>query len=265
MEKFDIILQAGQSNAEGYGVGPSEKKICLSDKVFWLENVKRTTVVPDKTFGTTLKMEFVENKYDLVHAQKYIDDNDLAANFSISFCDLYEKEYLSEDRKILVIRAAVGGAGFYKEQWGVGKPLYIRMIKMLDYALSLNAENRLVAFLWHQGEHDLAEHNPPNVFEKQFTDMMTNFYSRYDKVPFISGDFCHDWIDRHGSESKTITDRIKAVTENVCGGAFVDTVGLKSNDQMLFSSDVIHFCREAQYELGERYFAAYEKLMKKLK
>ena len=35
-EKFDIIVQAGQSNSEGYGVGPTGHTYNPNDKVYFL-------------------------------------------------------------------------------------------------------------------------------------------------------------------------------------------------------------------------------------
>lgn len=42
-------------------------------------------------------------------------------------------------------------------QWGLQDDLYVRMMEMVDFARSLNAENRVVGFLWHQGETDAIE------------------------------------------------------------------------------------------------------------
>ena len=37
-EKFDIIIIAGQSNAEGFGVGPVECEYVPSDRILWLKD-----------------------------------------------------------------------------------------------------------------------------------------------------------------------------------------------------------------------------------
>lgn len=37
-EKLDIIIIAGQSNAEGYGVGPVDCEYAPSDKILWLRD-----------------------------------------------------------------------------------------------------------------------------------------------------------------------------------------------------------------------------------
>ena len=38
-EKFDIIIQAGQSNAEGYGFGPASEPYTPCDKVYYLKRI----------------------------------------------------------------------------------------------------------------------------------------------------------------------------------------------------------------------------------
>lgn len=257
MKKFDIIIQAGQSNAEGNGLGAADKLV-LSDKIYWLEAKKTVSIVKDKTYGENLLIEYKNEPFSIVGAQKFIEENNLAANYSVTFSDLYEKKYLEYDRDLLVIRAGVGGSGFKKGHWGVDKQLYLKMLEMVDYALSLNEDNRLVAFLWHQGEHDAFEKNPPEVFKIQLSGMLSDMRARFGNIPYIAGDFCHDWKDRHIEAIKPISD----VVENVFvgfGGAFVSSEGLTSNDEETMNADIIHFSKKAQYELGKRYFEAFEK------
>ena len=260
--KFDLIVQAGQSNAEGNGRGPATENIVLSDDVYRLEVNKTVSIVKDDIFGENLKIEYPKEPFRIVQAQKYIDLNNICADYSISFAYEYEKSCLSNDRKILVIRAGVGGSGFMKGQWGVGRQLYNKMLEMIDYALSLNEGNRLVTFIWHQGEHDAFERNTPDVFEKQLSEMFADIRSKYADLPIITGDFCRDWADRHSDMTLPIRKVIRSVTESF-NGCFVSSEGLTSNDQVTADADIIHFSRESQYILGKRYFDAYKKITEK--
>lgn len=125
------------------------------------------------------------------------------------------------------MRAAVGGTGFVKGMWGLKDQLYLKMLEMTDYALSLNQANRVVGFLWHQGECDAFEKNEPDVFKQQLASMIRDVRVRYGtELPFIAGD-------------------------------------LLSNNQKTGNGDDIHFCREALYVLGRRYFSAYKDVCKK--
>lgn len=88
------------------------------------------------------------------------------------------------------MRAAVGGTGFVKGMWGLKDQLYKKMLEMTDYALSLNHANRVVGFLWHQGECDAFEKNEPDVFKQQLASMIQDVRVRYGtELPFIAGDF----------------------------------------------------------------------------
>ena len=44
--KFDIIIQAGQSNSEGFGLGPVEKEYIPTEKIWQLDALKRATPLP---------------------------------------------------------------------------------------------------------------------------------------------------------------------------------------------------------------------------
>ena len=137
------------------------------------------------------------------------------------------------------------------------------MFELVDYALSLNPENRIVGMLWHQGEHDAFEGNPPDVFEKQLKALITDVKNRYGlpSLPFVSGDFVNDWKSKNIEICAPIVEKIKAVTASE-GGLFVETSDLPSNDQKLGNNDDIHFCRESLHILGKRYFDAYSAIIK---
>ena len=38
MEKYDIIVLGGQSNAEGYGVGPVSEEYVPDERILWLND-----------------------------------------------------------------------------------------------------------------------------------------------------------------------------------------------------------------------------------
>ena len=88
-------------------------------------------------------------------------------DFALTFAEEYVKAgYLQKGRKVLIIRTAVGATCFYKKDWGVGGRLYVKLMEILDYALKLNKNNKIVAFLWHQGESDALDHNTPEQYIK---------------------------------------------------------------------------------------------------
>lgn len=149
-----------------------------------------------------------------------------------------------------------------KHYWAVGDPLYERMLRMTDYALRLHPENRLVGFLWHQGEHEAAFLNDPQRYHDQLRDVVMSVKKRYHnfRLPFICGGFCSEWAKSHQPESDQIQAVIRCVVKEA-EGCFIETADLRSNNQKVGDGDSIHFCREDLLELGHRYFEGYKELI----
>ena len=254
MDKYDIILQAGQSNADGYGHGPVEHPYAPDERILYLTagNPKAGEYYPKGELEIS------------VAAERPIADKpgDLLGDFSLEFARKYvEDGRLAPDRKLLIVRTAVGGTGFLKEYWRVGDPLHQRMLRMTDYAMGLNEDNRLVGFLWHQGEHEAAFLNDPQRYHDEFTAVVKSVLERYGDMPFVCGGFCSQWAQENQPACDNVQDVIRAVAEKV-GGAYVETADLRSNDQRTGDGDTIHFCREDLQELGRRYFSAFIRLTK---
>lgn len=256
MEKYDVILQAGQSNADGYGHGPASEPFRPDPRILYF------------TAGTPEAGEYYpKSDYEICIAAERpnpaVGPEDRLGDFSLSFAKAYvEAGLLAPDRKLLIVRTAVGGTGFLKHYWQVGDPLYERMLRVTDQALARNPENRLVGFLWHQGEHEAAFLNDSQRYHDQLLEVVESVKAHYGnaKLPFICGGFCDQWAQ----ENQPACDNIMAVIRKVAqetGGAYVETSDLRSNDQKTGDGDTIHFCREDLQELGRRYFAAYQKLI----
>lgn len=241
-DKFDIIIQAGQSNAEGYGTGDTEEPYVPNDLIWYFN--------PNKTITPA-----VEN----------VVGNDIRTNFSLSFAREYLRDgCLAEGRKLLILRTAVGATGFSDKRWGMTDDLYLRMMDMVRLALSLNSENRLSAFLWHQGETDAGMRAD---YEKHYSNLAALVQSVRDTfsvptLPFVAGDFVHHWRDGNASVCAPVLKAIRDVCRDIGYGGFVETDGLKSNSQELgeIRQDPIHFSRRASYELGKRYYEAFKKI-----
>jgi len=238
-EKFDLIIQAGQSNAEGYGFGNVEEPYQPNDRVWYLNGDFTITPAAEKVTG-----------------------NEIQSNFALSFAREYLKNgHLTEGRKLLILRAAVGGTGFLDNHWKLTDDLYLRMMEMIRTALGLNSENRLAAFLWHQGETDATNHAS---FDIHYNHLITLYRSvteefRKPDLPFIAGDFVQHWKNDNIEICTPVVGAIRAVCRDTEYGGFVETEGLLSNAQELQRDplgwyDPIHFSRKAIYELGKRYY-----------
>lgn len=254
---YDIVIIAGQSNAEGCGVGPvcedykeNEDILYLTGKVCdIMTEDDRDITYPDKTLTIDI-------------ARERITESGKNGDLALAFADEYVKRgLLAKGRKVLIVRAALGGTGFQRKQWGAGCVVEERMHEMIEYALALHEGNRIVAFLWHQGEHDAFEGNAPENYKEQLTKTMNTVRERYhcEDAPFIAGDFCHEWKNKNLSICIPIVNVIREVFFGEKYG-FVETSDLLSNNQKLDNGDDIHFCREALYTLGKRYFRAFREI-----
>lgn len=243
-QKFDIIIQAGQSNSEGYGFGPVEKPYEPSDRIWYLNG--------DLTISTAVEK---------------VTLNDIQSNFSLTFAREYlDSGLLEEGRDLLIIRSAVGGTGFLDNRWGPKDDLYLRMLNMTDTALALSGENRIKALLWHQGETDATLNSSYRTYYDNLMGLYRSVAGRYGvpDLPFIAGDFVQDWKSKNAAICEPVISAARDVCRD-CGGRFVETDGLKSNMQELDHhpfgwEDDIHFSRRSVYELGRRYFAAYRQI-----
>ena len=246
-EAFDIIIQAGQSNADGTAHGPIEDYYEPNQDVWYMN-------------GNFVITEAVE---------RVIYGNEIRSNFSLSFSREYiNNGLLKEGRKILILRTAVGGTGFLDNRWKLTDDLYLRMMEMIRTALSLNPENRLVALLWHQGETDALHHAS---YDTHYNHLMTLLRSVRDEfgvpeLPFVAGDFVKQWENAHLDICTPVVDAIRAVCRDSAKALFVESDGLLSNAEEVYPNntrlnDTIHFSRRSIYELGRRYFEAYSKLI----
>jgi len=235
-EEFDIIIQAGQSNSEGCGLGPV-----------------------DKPFEPNENIYMMENNFTIMTARENIRGNDVVGNFVFPFAENYVKGgHLKEGRKLLILLAAVGGTGFRDKRWGMQDDLYLRMIDMVNAAMGLNPKNSVKAFLWHQGESDALEPNQSRHYDN-LKGLVASVRQLTGDIPFIAADFVQHWKKTHGLEKcDPIINAIRDVCNDIGRAGFMETTGLKSNDEEVGGGDDIHFSRKSLYIMGEEYFRIWE-------
>lgn len=246
-ERYDIVIQAGQSNAQGSGFGAVDEPYQPNDNVWEM----------DRNFTISI-------------ARELVDGNIIRGHFGLSFADEYIKNgCLADGRKLLILRTSVGGTGFLDCRWGENDDLFLRMAEMIETALSLNEDNRLVCLLWHQGETDAILHSS---FETHYANLMRFVRLVREKfdVPalsFIAGEFVRQWIAENTEICEPVLKAIRAVCAECGNAAFVETEGLASNKQdclqtAVESNDTIHFSRKSLSLLGKRYFEAYREILR---
>ncbi len=245
-EKFDIIIQAGQSNSNGRGEG-------------WVDN----------PYEPSENVWYLTPEYTIEMAREYVSKNVIWSNASLSFVRKYmEAGMLNEDRKILILRTAVDGTSFSEKRWTMDGDLYLRMMDMIRTALELNPENRLVAMLWHQGENDVYFQMPPEEYYTNLSGLVQSVRDTFGMpvLPYIAGDFVPGWKKTYYISPEPILSTIRQVCEDLDYAVFVNSDGLISNHEDVTggngNGDDIHFCRSSMYEYGERYFEAFCGLVK---
>ncbi len=255
-EKFDIIIQAGQSNAEGNGMGNVEKPYKPTEDVWFM-------------CGPLDRHEFY-----MYPACEGVRENEILSNFILKFAENYVADQrLKDGRKLLVLCTAVGGTGFIDGQWKRTDCYYLRMMDMIRTALSLNEENRLVGLIWHQGESDSLFKASFEVHYNHLMGLLNSVREEFKvpEIPFVAGDFVYDWRDKNSEVCAPVLNAIRAVCSDYAFGDFVESDGLKSNMQELnrltpcsgmMIVDDIHFSRKSLYELGDRYYHAFSKICK---
>lgn len=266
MKKFDIIVMAGQSNAAGCGWGPVTEEYIPDERIWQYTNNIGIRVTGT---GSDLKAEPILPTQERwgVAEEKTVETHKVG-NLALQFAASYADKCLQPDRKVLLVQANCGGTGYARQQWGVGNFMHTNMLEMVKKALAGDPGNRVVALLWHQGEHDAFENadwdaqKRYEVHKANLQATLADFYRQVgDKdIPFIAGDFCYEWRQKNQDACDAVAKAIRECAQ-AFGGGFVETVGLLSNNQKNGNGDDIHFCRESLHILGQRYFEKYMSIM----
>jgi hypothetical protein len=261
--KLDVIIQGGQSNSEGCGLGPVAKEYEPRADVMQMEAPRSWEVIKHPDGSEDLNITYFDEPFVFETARERETPDGVRGNLALTFASEYiEKGLLAEGRRILIVRAGVGGTGFKKGNWTKGGPQREKLFEMADFALAQNPENRVVAILWHQGEHDAFEKNDPEVYESELSALVSEMKEKYgERAPFIAADFCREWRGKNKEDCDRIAEKIKSVVASHQPAAFLDSSDLLSNNEKTGNGDDIHFCRESLHALGRRYFEAYERLV----
>lgn len=238
---MDIIIVAGQSNANGASLGAVDRPYIPKSNVWALHN----------DFTISKEVETVR-------------ENEVRGKFSLQFVDEYlNAGLLAPNRELLMVNAAIGGSGFAKHQWGEGEVLSERLFEMTQTALELNENNQIKAFLWHQGEQEIAFNTPVDIYEQKLSKLYHHFMSKFgEHYPIIAGDFVQIWKKEQGIQADRISEKLYQVITSLPCGYFVETEGLTSNfEEVEDSKEKVHFSRKASQELGKRYFEKYKEFL----
>lgn len=266
METYDIIILAGQSNAEGQGIGPVTREYAPDARIMMMTDDAEFAHIQENG-KLQLTMKKPEKTFFSVADERVVNGEKMGC-FALQFAKNYADNYLEEGRKVLIIYTPYGSTCFFRSDWGVGNCMHERMVSMTREALSLNPDNRVVAMLWSQGEHDADEHPDWDAdrrycaHKKNLEAMTKDLYQRLGQVqfPVIACGFTDENFASDPVNCGAILQAVKEWSETL--GGYVDTAGLLPNRAVVGGGDYYHFCRESLHLLGGRFFEKYREIRK---
>lgn len=232
---LDSVLMIGQSNMAGRGdfgqVKPIRNPLCYM-----------------------LRMGRWQPMCEPVNPDRAIFDGKFRSGISLaaSFADSYAR---SNQRPVGLIPCADGGTKL--EQWMPGQILYDHAL--MQAKLAMRTSN-LKAILWHQGESDCQCDDDVQTYAVRFREMITRLRGDLGMVdiPVIIGEIPHtigeSWKTQ--GREKQLNDILHQLVREIPNCAIASSAGLT------LKPDGVHFDSASCRELGNRYFAAYQTLLK---
>lgn len=267
-KKFDIIVLAGQSNAESSGIGRADNEWRINERIKILKGKFSATVQKTEYGNDYLSLDLSKDYYIENADERTNDQGQKCAVLALPFAKSYLENDIASDRDILIIHAAVGGTGFAKNHWGINDILFKRMVDMTKSALAMNSENRVKVLLWHQGEHDAYEFSDMSLQDKEkkhienldgFIKKFRDFFGK--DIPFVCAGFTKSWHEKYLEQNLAIIRAIEYVCDNNKNATFIsETHDLSTNADVTGSDDYVHFSRQSINTLGKRYYAAFKNM-----
>lgn len=267
-DKLDIIVLAGQSNAESSGEGPVDREWQLNPDILMLKGDYFASVTK-AVYGNDYLSLDLEKEYYIEVAKERYHDGKIYGVLGLPFARNYFENDLEKGRKILIIYTPIGGTGFAKGHWGLKDSLYLRMLDMIKKALAMNSENRVKAIVWHQGEHDAFE--PPEMdrdqryltYKNNLTALVKGVREVAGQVPFITAGFTKYWVADFPVQCEAVLTATKDVCATLPQMAYIETSDLLANCDVVEGGDSVHFCKQSINVLGDRYYNEYKKIIAK--
>ena len=224
---FHLYLLIGQSNMAGRG------KIALEDKV----------AVP-RVLMLNKGNEWV-SAVDPIHFDKTIAGVSLGRTFGI------EMAKVNKEVKIGLIPCAVGGTPI--RRWQQNGDLYKAALKRAKLA---QKDSVIKGILWHQGEGDSGKDETAKIYETQLHAMITAWRKDLDgeNIPVVVGELGQFF--KRAKFKGTVDAALKALPSKVKHAAWVSAEGREHK------GDVVHFNAAGYRELGKRYAAKMQALVK---
>jgi hypothetical protein len=274
---YDVIILAGQSNARGIGEGPYTNVDTSQDyRIFQIGRYESQNLQIIPASDVLQNWDYTPQFADI--------------GFAMTFAREYAKSSLASGRNILIIPAAHGGSSIidwnpdnvagapFCGQQNLSIALYSDMKSRIAAALAAPGANRIVAFLWQQGEEDISlamsqgacdgfSMSGPADYSnrlRSFFGRVRSDYSSQGSFPVLLGAPVPDWMagnTRGWGIKQSFVNVIQGMTSYAANFGFVPSTGLTSNydDNVDTGTDMKeHYSANSQVALGQRYAAAFE-------
>ena len=224
---FHLYLLVGQSNMAGRG------KIELQDKV----------AVP-RVLMLNKANEWV-SAVDPISFDKTIAGVSLGRTFGI------EMAKVNKEVKIGLIPCAVGGTPI--RRWQQQGDLYQAALKRAKIA---QKDGVIKGILWHQGEGDSGKEETAKIYEAQLHAMVTAWRKDLGgvNIPIVVGEMGRFY--KRAKFKHLVDAALKALPSKMKHAAWVSAEGLEHK------GDVVHFNAASYRELGKRYAAEMQALLR---
>ena len=224
---FHLYLLVGQSNMAGRG------KIELQDKV-----------AEPRVLMLNKANEWV-SAVDPIHFDKTIAGVSLGRTFGI------EMAKANKEVKIGLIPCAVGGTPI--RRWQQNGDLYKAALKRAKLA---QKDGVIKGILWHQGEGDSGKEETAKIYEAQLHAMVTAWRKDLGgvNIPIVVGEMGRFY--KRAKFKHLVDAALKALPSKMKHAAWVSAEGLEHK------GDVVHFNAGGYRELGKRYAAKMQALLR---
>ena len=261
---YDIVIVAGQSNAVGRGTGPFDDRFASTNIDARIQQLGRIGAENMQVIPIGYVSQGV--KYDGLQHWGFGDSEDRRTRmgFALSFARMYVKKQLAPGRTVLIVPAAYGGTTIAR--WvndSAELPLYSDMVARTQAALALPGENRLVAFLWSQGEQDVLNNTDPSVYRQKLIELFARLRTDLPQTrpyPIVAGRFVPTWLATSTQKENIEKVILRAVRADLFAG-MVSVQGLTSNLDDGVGSDSVHFSAASQVTYGSRFYSAWRALV----
>lgn len=268
------------TNSRLHGINPSSPVDSFSASVDGI----RTVDDPGSDIGGGLSVKLAREPTVAETADQRVF---CCINFALKFCKDYKNNNkLAVGRKVLLVHVAQGKTALTSiSQYSVNKAkksddrtgvswnkneadsgnLRNLVTNTVTSLLSLNRSNRVVCFLWQQGEEDAEINSSEQTYRDALTELVSDFRSAAGdaNVPFLAGGFTKSYQDTATTGKTSVMNALK--NPGISRYYYVGdgkANNLEDDNASTFAGGLngIHYNANGQFGLAALYTAAYNSI-----